>query len=250
MCDGVGRDADGVGDDAPWCAGGGVGWQVFGGDGEVPAAIACDRRLALNLTRVHQCISVGWWRASEGDCRGIDRGGEATGVGGVIAEVEWCGVLEQVVSECAGGHGAPEFGGEQKREDSARACEFEAALCEWDRDVRLDAERRIAGGVAGDFCEAGTEVLPCCGVEVVGPDPGWVADDDIEATGCCGVAEVRSEVEIDCAAVVELAQLLLQLSDDRAEEYESFALRGGEAEPGVEEGGAPCESEEFSAFVP
>lgn len=249
MRDGIGGDADGVRDDAPWCAGDRVGWQVFGGHGEALGGRACIRRLALDLSGVHGRFSGGWWRASERDRGGIDCGGEPTGVGRVIAEVERCGVLEQVVSEGAGGHGAPEFGGEQEREYSARACEFEAALCERDRDVGLDAECRVACGVPGDFCEPCAEVFACRCIEVVGPDPRWVADDEIESAGRCRIAEVRSEVEIDCAAVVELASLLLQLSDDRADECESSALGGGEAEPRIEEGVAACESEEFSAFV-
>ena len=60
---------------------------------------------------------------------------------------------------------------------------------------------------------------------------------------------MRSEVKVDGAAVIEFALLLLKLSDDRPHECQSFALRGRQAESGVEEGAAPCEAEEFGAFV-
>ena len=104
------------------------GGEVCRVDAEVLWCAARVGGVAFDVVSGHRLFSGVCDAALEDDGGRIHRCGEATGVRGVIAEMQWCGVLEQVLSQCACGNGTPEFCGQQKCEYSAMSCEFEAAL--------------------------------------------------------------------------------------------------------------------------
>ena len=186
--------------------------------------------------------------AAHDDGGGIDGGGEATGIVGLVAEVEWVGVVQQVVSKCAAGDGSPVLGGEQEREHAAGPCELEAALGERDGDVGLRAEGGAGVGVFHDGAESVAKSAPCVVIEVVRTHPRWFADDEVEAAAGGGVAEVGAEVEVGMGAVGEASEGASQFGDAEAQCGEASALCGGEALAGAEEGALACEVEQAGAF--
>ena len=156
---------------------------------------------------------------------------------------------EQVVSQGASRDGAPEFGREQEGHDAVGSRQFQSALSERNGDIRLDAEGTSAGGVSCDRGESCAEVGACRGVEVVRADPGWVADDQVEATVSGGVGEVRAELEVDGASIIQSSQSASVLREQRAHGGEAPSLGGGESCAGAEERSFACRSEQIRAFV-